>query len=340
VAQDLVGIVRDLHVPKVDLAGYLGDPEIPVVEPDYRAMGRMVAEHFLERMFRNYLVVGSGLAIATARLACAELRDTVEARGYSVSVLDTHLPKYTTLPDGREVPFERCMQDDLSTMSRRRLAHDISKAPTPLAVFVPTDIDAVDLVEACQAEGLLIPEQVSIVTISSDVAFCELIQPSLTAVSPDFAAQAYEAAAILDRLMDGEGPPSQRVLTPAGTLVVRESSCTLAVENLDVARALNYIATNYHRPDLYAPDVVAATSLSRRGLYNAFSNCVGHSIKTEIERIRLKRATELLDTGDVNVSKIAECCGYTDTKRLDRSMRRTVGMTPTEYRRKHRVESE
>lgn len=336
-SEDLVSFVKSLAVPKVELAGYIKDPLVPVVEPDRHATGRMVADHFVQRKFKNYLLVGSGLSNTPEPAFSEGFREGVEEHGLSITILDTHLPQHARLPDGRRVTRQRCVHDDLSDLCRRRIAREITKLPLPLAVFAPAGIDAVDIVEACHAEGLLIPEQVSIITISGDVAFCELTDPSLTALSPDYHTQAYAAAVLLDRLMDGETPPAYRVYTAPGTLVVRNSTSTLAVENLDVARALRYIATNYHRTDLYAPDIVAATHLSRRALYRAFAESVGHSIGMEIKTHRLKKAIQLLQHTSLPVVRIAQMCGYTDTKHLDRSLKRIAGMTPSEYRRKDAV---
>jgi LacI family transcriptional regulator len=99
---------------------------------------------------------------------------------------------------------------------------------------------------------------------------CEGLRVPLSSVCHDLEGMAYQAAALLNRLMTGKKPPKEvlRVL-PTG-VVTRRSTDIVAVNNLEVAKALRFIHGQFSKPLLSEDDVVAATNLSRRPLEKAF----------------------------------------------------------------------
>jgi hypothetical protein len=80
----------------------------------------------------------------------------------------------------------------------------------------------------------------------------------------------YEAAALLDRLIDGEPPPDipQRI-APKG-VVTRRSTKLLAVEDPTVSVALRYVQDNFREGDLSVVDVAAQCGVLRQSLERAF----------------------------------------------------------------------
>ena len=107
----------------------------------------------------------------------------------------------------------------------------------------------------------------------------------------------------------------------------------MAVEHVEVAKALRFIWDHYRHPLLGVDDVVAATTLSKTGLNNAFQQYLKCAIGEEIRRIRLVRAKELLRSTRTSVAKIAAACGYSDDKHLRTSLRRDTGLSPRAWRR-------
>ena len=108
-------------------------------------------------------------------------------------------------------------------------------------------------------------------------------------VPADFEEQAYQAAALLDRLMDGEAPPTDPLLIPPKPSVVRQSIDIVAIKDVEAAKAVRYLMANLHDSRLGVPDVVAATASSRSALFKAFRKHVGRPIAEEIRC--LHRAT-------------------------------------------------
>jgi LacI family transcriptional regulator len=143
---------------------------------------------------------------------------------------------------------------------------------------------------------------------------------------------AYEAAALLDRLMNGEPPPEKpKRITPKG-VVTRKSTEILAVEDPDVADALSYIQENFRRGDLSVDDVVAHGQVARRSLERAFRNELQRTILHEILRVRVGHAQSLLETTPHSVTDIAAQSGFASLNHFFRVFRGRTGLTPRSFR--------
>ena len=56
--------------------------------------------------------------------------------------------------------------------------------------------------------------------------------------------------------------------------------------------------------------------------------------KEFIKEIRIKRATQLIETGEFNMTQISYMVGINDPRYFSKCFKAQVGMTPTEYREK------
>jgi len=143
---------------------------------------------------------------------------------------------------------------------------------------------------------------------------------------------AYEAASLLDRLMQGrQAPDAPTVIEPRG-VVARRSSDILAIPHKPVARALSFIWEHYAEP-ISVDDVIAASRMSRCGLYRAFEKHVGHSLGDELELKRVERAKRLLAESNEKLYRVAALSGFSSGEHLSRAFTRAVGVTPSDYRR-------
>jgi LacI family transcriptional regulator len=324
-AKDFVAAVRGVRVPKVELAGYVDDLEAPIVKPDYRAVGRLAAEHFIDRGFRDFAFLGP----TDKRPVAYDLRKGFEEHLSSIGV-PTHI--ISTQDQESDDPYQGYDNENWRTLWSA-IGGKVSDLPKPVGLLVWHIDSVVDLVEGCWELGFLIPEQVAIVSLSGVESPWIASPISVSCVELDYETQGYQAAALLDQLMDGDPPPKEPNLIPPVRLTVRESSDTVAVGHVEVAKAVSFILRNLHRKDLFVPDVVAATKMSPRGLYRVFEEHVGLPIASEIDRLRSEKAMGMLAATSRTLAEIAEACGYQDTNHLKRSVKRRTGLTPTAYRR-------
>ena len=105
----------------------------------------------------------------------------------------------------------------------------------------------------------------------------------------------------------------------------------LAVNNIEVARALRYIWEHYSNSGLQVTEVVAKTHLSRRPLEIVFKKEVGRTINQEIARYRLEKVKGLLCHSERSVIDIAGICGFTRPNHLHRLFRAQIGTSPRAF---------
>jgi len=72
--------------------------------------------------------------------------------------------------------------------------------------------------------------------------------------------------------------------------------------------------------------------VSRGKLYYDFYSLSGHSVKEYVRKRRLSNALMLIKTSDMELTEIAFECGYSSHQALCRTVKQTLGITPSEYR--------
>ncbi|MXN43789.1 helix-turn-helix domain-containing protein [Shinella kummerowiae] len=82
-------------------------------------------------------------------------------------------------------------------------------------------------------------------------------------------------------------------------------------------------------------DLAAEVKLSPSHFARAFTIRLGLSPYSFIMKLRIERASALLLNSDKSLTEIAFNCGLSDQAHFSRLFRRFVGMTPTQWRRKH-----
>jgi LacI family transcriptional regulator len=319
---DLAEFVMSSPLPKVEISMVRNDLDLPRVEGDSEMIGRLAAEHFLERGFRHF---------AWAPL----IDDVVNAERYRG--LANRVAREGLICDLLPPAISRAAQEGIQDWAarRRRLVRELTRLPKPLAVFGYNDCVAADIIDTCEDAGLLVPEAVAVMGVDNDDAVCECVAVPLSSVCHDLEGMAYQAAVLLDRIMDGKPSPRGVIRVPPKGLVARRSTDILAVDNIRVARAIRYIRDEYARNLLSVSDVVSATGTSRRSLEKAFRRELRRSINDEIVLARLARVINLLVTTKTLVTDIAAAAGFTRPNHLFRVFRKAYGMSPREYRRQH-----
>src|SRR4029079_14400871 len=112
------------------------------------------------------------------------------------------------------------------------------KLTRPVGVFAVDDTWGFQLAAGCSQAGLHVPEEVAIVGVDNDDLLCELARPSLSSIPPSAHKVGLEAAALLNRMLQGAPAPQESLLIPPGDVVCRRSSDTLAIADDDVSKAV------------------------------------------------------------------------------------------------------
>jgi transcriptional regulator GlxA family with amidase domain len=77
--------------------------------------------------------------------------------------------------------------------------------------------------------------------------------------------------------------------------------------------------------------------MSPRNFARVFRREVGTTPGQYVQRTRIARARELLETTDLPIGQIAGRCGFGAPETFFRSFGRTLGLTPKEYRHRFQV---
>jgi AraC-like DNA-binding protein len=88
------------------------------------------------------------------------------------------------------------------------------------------------------------------------------------------------------------------------------------------------------RPRLTAAGVAAHCGMSRRCLLRAIRDA-GMKFRPLLAQLRIDAAKRLLDSSSLRVKEVATAVGYEHTSALTREFRRSVGQSPTAFRRQH-----
>lgn len=298
-------------VPSVNIADNFPNHPLPTVCSDHQQIGRLACEHFLNRGFKSLAYFGERAQWYAQQRGEGFL---TLARRQKVQ-LSEFWGSFDGLPEQRE--------------ARMRLR----SLPRPVGVLACNDRWGWRLSLECQAAGLRIPEDVAIVGVDNDVIMCQLCQPPLSSVATPSVRIGYEAAALLDRLMKGQSPPTQPIVLQPNGVITRQSSDILAVDDDLIVEALAFIREHAAEP-INVASVVQSLAVSRRRLEQRFRLVLGRTVAEEIRHVRIERARKLLSTTDVSLSAIALECGFSDAPRLTKVFRRETGTTPSEFRQR------
>lgn len=299
-------------VPAVDLTWSRPEFKIPRVTSDHFAIGRLAAEHFAERNFKHVAWFSTGWGHVHA-LRFAGLRSVFPAMRW---VLTDELPKTRLHSYGA---FSKW------------LARTLSKAPKPLAALAYDEADAARLLDAALRCGASVPEELAILSIGNNPFICESQAIPLSSIDQNLERGGYEAAALLDRLMDGGKPPSDPVMVPPKGVAMRRSTDIVAAADPLVRSALDYISANISRP-FGAAQIADALGCGRSALDKRFAAETGHSIGAEISRRRLALAKVLLSGTGKTIAEIAAETGFCTASYLSNIFRDATGKTPRQWR--------
>lgn len=289
------------------------------VEVDRGQVGRMAADHLLDRGHRSFV---------WAPFVHDEANDELFA-AFAARLME-HGCHCRALPP-MHVRVGAAWQDN-SAERRRVCAEELKRLPHPSAVFASDDCAAADMVAICQEAGLAVPEDIAVLGVGNSV-LCETSPVPLSSIDANLEEIGYAAAALLDELMSGRGDAARVVQVAPNGVNVRLSTNVAAVKNPRVARALIHIAEHYPNSMLSVGDVAEAVGTSRRNLERSFRDETGCSINEYIVRVRMREASRLLMThARARSSDIAALVGLAGAGTFFRTFRRYFGTTPGQYR--------
>jgi LacI family transcriptional regulator len=297
---------------------------VPCVVPDFGESSRRAAEHFLERGFRHYLFCsysaeGSYHTQQTMAAFCQRL----ETEAHTFHQIEWQ-------PD-RSHPGE--------TWERRQkwLRQELVNLPKPVAIFSMNPAPAMEIVEACVAEHLHIPDQVAVLNMFSFHLLTKCSRIPLSSIEYDNDLQVRVACDLLDAMMNGSPAPTEPVLIPIKGIITRASTETIAASTPAVAKAIRFMLDHYAR-SISMDETVRVSGLSRTAFFKAFKKDIGQTPHAVLTRIRLDKAKIMLRETDAKLHEVAEACGFNHPVGLHHHFKQALNMSPGAYRHHARAE--
>lgn len=294
---------------------------IPNITSRYLLTGRMAADFFLQKGFRNFAFYGYKDVVWSEERGMG-FRDRLVECGFG----------------DRFREYQKQSLDNLWYYESEPLADWIRSLPHPTALMACDDTQANKVMEVCRVLGIHIPEDIAVLGVDNDEIICSLSDPPLSSVGLNIVKGGYEAAALIDRLLkepDAHISPEDVIIQPTA-IIDRRSTDIYATENPAIQAALKYIHQNLAEK-LNVEDVVKEVPLSRRLLEMRFREVTGRSIYQYISDLRMERFSQLLLSTNDPIADIAVRVGLADAKNLARQFKQWKGCTPVEYRRQNRL---
>ena len=320
---ELVKVALKAHVPMIIMDP---DPDLlrpgqplanhSIVRSDTDAVGRLAAEHFLERKFTHYAYVGEVHGLEWSKTRGQAFADTVHQAGFGCHM-------YNALP--------KAEQEDAG-IERDRLCAWLRDLPKPVAVLVAMDNRGRQVMDACAWADIAVPRDAAILSVDNDEDLCETTTPPMSSILLAAEHASYEAAHHLDDLMR-RVTRKRRVITYGPAHVAsRRSTDTTQIADIVVVQALEFIALNACS-GIGVPDVVRHIHASRRLAEIRFRKELGHTILDEIQRLRLDRVCTLLRETNMQISEITRVCGFDSESHVSILFRRHFGCTMRDFRK-------
>ena len=227
------------------------------------AIARVAAAHLVERKVRHYAFCGFvGLGWSMRR-----------EEAFTRYIQDLGFPCQT-----HRIDLSNWMQQRnwIETWEDEQpiLMQWLKSLPKSVGLMACNDICGREVLQACAAAGLHVPDDVVVLGVDNDEMMCELSNPPLSSIALDLDRSGYEAARLLDNLMSGQPAGEHVVQVEPHYVVTRQSSDVVVQDDPCVATAIRFIK-NHAGQAIGVPNVVEQAAVSRRTLERRFFHALG-----------------------------------------------------------------
>ena len=319
------GVIGRLSPELIEMLDYRGIPGVNIksdheqlgghsVLMDNPKIGKMAAEYLIEKGVRHFASTAWSIKGVSGIDKMDAFAETLKSHGFETTILQS--------------------QSDITNL--RKLL-PLEKGHT-VGVYAAQDFLGRMIIDASLNSGLRVPEDVAVLSTDNDPFICEMLTPTMSSIELGAERIGYQAASLLDQLIQGENPQDMLKLIPPERIIERQSTEILAMQDKLVGKALHFIKENAPHP-ITVDDLIAALHCNRRVLEIRFKTEVGRTLHKEIRRTRIQRACKLLRETDMLIEVLAEVCGYSNRERFNAAFRSEMGKTPSVYRREFRFAS-
>jgi LacI family transcriptional regulator len=316
-SREMANAIGMTGLPAIELRSSNFNRQCPFVGMDNRMIGQLVADHFINRGYRQF---------------AAYTLDTESFFRERFQKFVTHL-KATTGADCAVLPSQGEASPDNWEDHQNKLIAWLQSLEKPVGIFATNDQLATRLLDACQRAGISVPEEVAVVGCENETTLCRFASPPLTSVRFDGETVGYRAAEMLDQMMKGDSDvnPGTTLIPPKG-IEIRASSDEFVIDDPIVLQAVKLI-----RQQAFLGTTVVGIcdeiGVSRSTLERRMKASLKRGAKAELLRVRFGEVNRLLQNTDLTIEAIAEMTGFNYAHYLQTSYRERFGISPGKFRR-------
>lgn len=324
-----LGLPAVVYTP-LDLDDAMGLPKIQV---NSESVGQMAADFLLERGFKHFGFCGftnTYWSILRKKGFCRRIQEA----GYKTNIYEEPVcihEKKTVLKKNKAYMTGWSWRTYGGSDSHKQMVNWVKTQVKPMGLMACNDVVGRWVIDACRHAKVTIPDDIAVIGVDNDELACGLIAPPLSSVVLNVEKSGYELAALLDKLISGKKMQGQEIIVEPLHVEARQSTDVLAIDDPDVAQAARFIRLNASK-QIQISDVVDNVGLSRRTLERRFLQLMGHSIRDEIQRVRIQRVVKLLVDTDLQMPQIARAAGFSSSEYMSRVFRRGKGVGMLAYR--------
>lgn len=316
---ELLEYFDTLTIPMVAVALKESDVQSrPLVLPDDEAIGQMAADYLLDQRFDHFGLVGFTTIADAPRTAV--FRKRIQS---ALKSLDEFL-----------IPTPTARLDHPASLggNPHKLLSWLQNLPKPCAIFAHSDQPAAYVIRLCLEHDIRVPDDISVLGVDDDPLFCHTVCPNLTSIHvPNIQIGAEAARIILD------WKAGRRIVkVPPATVIERESVRSSSINDPQVKMAVEYLRAHISE-GIHSADLQKLTGLSAQVLIYRFRNATGQTPMATILKERISQARKLLHETDKPIALVSRECGFKSTNQFFVTFRKTVGLSPKNYREQFRV---
>ena len=135
----------------------------------------------------------------------------------------------------------------------------------------------------------------------------------------------------MNKLMEGKNSSSAAPV--ANSLTPSQPQITPYDEQF-MEKVMEFMEEQMDNAELTIDEFAEKLMLSRNIFYRKLKSIIGLTPVDFIREIRIKRAVQLIDSGEYNFSQVAYMTGFNDPKYFSKCFKKVIGITPSEYKEK------
>lgn len=317
---DTANLLKDVDLPVVAVGGSYSNlndyPHFPYVATNNYALIELAFSHLKQKGISNFAFYGLATELdkhwsKERRAAFVKL---MEQNQYPINI---YLDAPINADNWRE--------------SQNALRQWIQSLPEHTGIIAVTDARARHLLQACEYLKIAVPDQLCVIGIDNEELIQYLSRVSLSSVVQETKQIGYQAAKMLDNLLQGK-PVSKKPLIISPTKVEQRASTDYrSLRDPLVIQAMHYIR-HHACQGIKTEQVLDHLRISRSNLEQRFKQEMHKTIHQVIHEEKLHRAKYMLKFTDIAIQEIAEVCGYPSLQYFYAVFRKEFNQTPKEFR--------